>query len=114
NLSSAARAELLKRLDGVATILARTAARDTSLLTLLDPATTPGPAAQRMRLDWLLDSGAELSAEEMEIKAPQPARPAVVPEALAERQVVPPSVKRRLKANPFLAPAIREPEPPLT
>src|SRR5690606_37356735 len=33
NLSSAARAELLKRLDGVATILARTAARDTSLLT---------------------------------------------------------------------------------
>ncbi len=106
-LSTAARTELLKRLDGVATILARTAARDTSLLTLLDPATTPGPAAQRMRLDWLLDSGAQLSPEEMEIKAPEPARQtAVVPAALAERQVVPPSVKRRLKASPFLAPVL--------
>ncbi|GAB2623878.1 hypothetical protein GCM10027067_40050 [Pseudactinotalea suaedae] len=114
NLSTAARTELLKRLDGVATILARTAARDTSLLTLLDPATTPGPAAQRMRLDWLLDSGAQLSPEEMEIKAPQISRPTVVPAALADRQVVPPSVKRRLKATPFLAPAIQAPERPLT
>lgn len=109
-LSAAARTELLKRLDGVATILARTAARDTSLLTLLDPATSPGPAAQRMRLEWLLDSGAQLSPEEMEIKAPQPTRAAVVPAGLAERQVVPPSVKRRLKSNPFLAPAIRPPQ----
>src|SRR5680860_1630969 len=31
------RAELLKRLDGIAQILARTAARDTSLITLLEP-----------------------------------------------------------------------------
>lgn len=114
SLSTAARTELLKRLDGVATILARTAARDTSLLTLLDPATSPGPAAQRMRLDWLLDSGAQLTAEEMEIKAPQPSRAAVVPAVLAERQVVPPSVKRRLKASLFLAPVVLPSAAPLT
>ena len=35
-LADAARAELLKRLDGVATILAKTAARDTSLIQLLE------------------------------------------------------------------------------
>ena len=42
-LDVAARAELLKRLDGVATILAKTAARDTSLIQLLevDQATSP-------------------------------------------------------------------------
>src|SRR4029450_530393 len=35
-LGDSARAELLKRLDGVATILAKTAARDTSLIQLLE------------------------------------------------------------------------------
>ena len=50
----------------------------------------------------------------MEIKAPQTSRAAVVPAALAERQVVPPSVKRRLKANPFLAPALKPTPPPLS
>ncbi|HEV7624192.1 MAG TPA: ATP-dependent helicase, partial [Amnibacterium sp.] len=36
-LTEEARAETLKRLDGVATILAKTAARDTSLIALLEP-----------------------------------------------------------------------------
>ncbi len=36
DLTDAARAEQLKRLDGVATILAKTAARDTSLIQLLE------------------------------------------------------------------------------
>ena len=40
-LTDAERAELLKRLDGVATILAKTAARDTSLIALLEPKTPP-------------------------------------------------------------------------
>ena len=65
DISGSARTEILKRLDGVAQILARTAAQDTSLLSLLDPDTDPGPAAQRMRNDWLLESGAELSEEEL-------------------------------------------------
>ena len=43
-ITPAARTELLKRLDGVATILAKTAAHDTSLLRLLDGGTRrPGP-----------------------------------------------------------------------
>ena len=110
SLSNASRAELLKRLDGVATILARTAARDTSLITLLDADATPGPVAQRMRRDWLLESGAELSPEQLVITPPAPAAAPVVPPALAERQVLPPSVTSRLRANPFLAPDLDQPQ----
>ena len=51
-LADAARSELLKRLDGVATILAKTAARDTSLIQLLevDQAASPGRASHAPRL----------------------------------------------------------------
>ena len=104
-LSESARAELLKRLDGVATILAKTAARDTSLIQLLEADQATSPVAKRMRRDWLLESGAELAAEELVISDAAPVKDApVVPPALAERQVVPPSVEARMLANPFLAP----------
>ena len=103
-LSDAARAELLKRLDGVATILAKTAARDTSLIQLLEADQAASPVARRMRRDWLLESGAELSPDELIItETPAPAEP-VVPAALAERQVTPPQVEARHLAHPFLAP----------
>ncbi|MEO8829802.1 DEAD/DEAH box helicase [Lapillicoccus sp.] len=102
-LPGAARTELLKRLDGVATILAKTAAHDTSLLRLLDESAVPGPAAQRMRRDWLIESGAELAPEDLVIEASGPVRPAVSAE-LAAKQVVPASVPARAMANPFLAP----------
>ncbi|MBB2987975.1 DEAD/DEAH box helicase [Terracoccus luteus] len=106
-IAGATRAELLKRLDGIATILAQVASRDTSLLNLLE-ATTPGPAAQQLRLDWLLESGAQLSPEELVIQAPS--RPApLVPAGVAERAdraVMPRSVKARVMANPFLPPDI--------
>ncbi|MGW9626943.1 DEAD/DEAH box helicase [Microbacterium sp. NPDC055521] len=104
-LTDAARAELLKRLDGVATILAKTAARDTSLIQLLDADQATSPVAKRMRRDWLLESGAELAPEELVITdiAPIVQNP-VVPTALAEKQVTPPSVESRLLASPFLAP----------
>ncbi|MGC0250811.1 DEAD/DEAH box helicase [Pseudactinotalea sp. Z1748] len=108
DISSATRTELLKRLDGVATILARTAAQDTSLLNVLKDDATPSPAAQRMRRDWLLDSGKALSADEMEIKAPQVPERETVPAQLAEKQVVPASVKARIRANPFLAPDLQQ------
>ncbi|MPV49391.1 ATP-dependent helicase [Pseudactinotalea sp. HY160] len=103
-LSGNTRSELLKRLDGIATILARIAARDTSLLSLLDSQTQPGPSAQRMRNEWLLSSGAELSEEELQIKAPAPARTPVVSASLAQKQVVPAGVPKRLKARPFAPP----------
>ncbi|WP_309065219.1 DEAD/DEAH box helicase [Microbacterium sp.] len=103
-LADAARAELLKRLDGVATILAKTAARDTSLIQLLEADQATSPVAKRMRRDWLLESGAELPPEELIITDIAPVQAPVVPPALAERQVTPPSVEARQLANPFLAP----------
>ncbi|MBW1637777.1 DEAD/DEAH box helicase [Microbacterium resistens] len=104
DIADAARAELLKRLDGVATILAKTAARDTSLIQLLEADQATSPVAKRMRRDWLLESGAELPPEELVITDVAPVQAPVVPAALAERQVTPPSVESRLMANPFLAP----------
>ncbi|KZE95004.1 MULTISPECIES: DEAD/DEAH box helicase [unclassified Agromyces] len=98
-LGDAARAELLKRLDGIAQILAKTAARDTSLITLLEPDASISTVAQRFRRDWLLESGAELSEDELIIvREPEP-RPEI-----AENQVIPRSVKARQLASPFLAP----------
>ncbi|MFS0893453.1 DEAD/DEAH box helicase [Microbacterium sp. 179-I 3D3 NHS] len=99
-----ARAELLKRLDGVATILAKTAARDTSLIQLLEADQATSPVAKRMRRDWLLESGAELAPEELIIADAAPVQISPVPAAIAERQVTPPSVEARQLANPFLAP----------
>lgn len=98
-LSDANRAELLKRLDGIAQILAKTAARDTSLITLLEPDAGVSTVAQRFRRDWLLESGAELSPDELIITREPEAAPVVL-----QNQVVPQSVKARQLANPFLAP----------
>ncbi len=103
-LADAARAELLKRLDGVATILAKTAARDTSLIQLLEVDQATSPVAKRMRRDWLLESGAELAPDELIITDIAPVQVSVVPAALAERQVVPAQIESRRDANPFLAP----------
>jgi len=112
DVTDAARAELLKRLDGVATILAKTAARDTSLIQLLEVDQATSPVARRMRRDWLLESGADLAPDELIITDTAPAVTPVVPAALAERQVVPPSIESRQLANPFLEPdlSIRAPK----
>ncbi len=103
-LADSARSELLKRLDGVATILAKTAARDTSLIQLLEVDQAASPVARRMRRDWLLESGAELAPDELIITDVAPRTANVVPAALAERQVVPPTIESRQMANPFLPP----------
>lgn len=99
-LAEPARAERLKRLDGIAQILAKTAARDTSLITLLEPDASVSTVAQRFRRDWLLESGAELSADELIIVR----EPEAKPEARLENQVVPPSVRAYDRSHPFLAP----------
>lgn len=104
------RAEALKRLDGVATILAKTAARDTSLITLLEVDHATTPVAQKMRRDWLLESGTEVSPDDLIITAePTKAAETLSPE-LAEKQVLPVSVKAKLRANPFLAPDFSAPK----
>ncbi|PPI54192.1 DEAD/DEAH box helicase [Rathayibacter toxicus] len=98
-LSDAQRAEEMKRLDGIATILAKTAARDTSLIALLESEAGVTPAAQKLRRDWLLEAGAEMSSDDLLIVTeaePTPDQP--------ENQVVPPSVRARQLANPFLPP----------
>jgi SNF2 family DNA or RNA helicase len=99
SLTDAERIELIKRLDGVATILAKTAARDTSLIQLLAEDAKVSDAAQKLRRDMLIASGTELSPDELIIvKEPEPVVPAV------EKQVVPQSVRQAQMANPFLAP----------
>jgi len=104
-LSDSSRAELLKRLDGVATILAKTAARDTSLIQLLEADQATSPVARRMRRDWLLDAGVDLSPEELVIDdAPQVASAPIVPAVATERAVRPVQVDARIESNPFLAP----------
>jgi superfamily II DNA or RNA helicase len=92
------RAEQLKRLDGIALILAQTAARDTSLLSLLAEDAKVSDAARSLRRDMLKAAGMDPGPEE--VAAPEPA--AVT--AATERRVVPQSVLARQLANPFLAP----------
>ena len=104
-LNEASRAEQLKRLDGIATILAKTAARDTSLLTLLEADSTPTATAQKIRRDWLLESGTELTPDDLIITVERPQKTdSIIPPELEQKQVIPQSVKSRQLSNPFLAP----------
>ena len=96
-MSDTDRAETLKRLDGVATILAKTAARDTTLIALLESDRGASDAAKSLRRRMLEDAGLAEPEEEA------PAAP-VGTSAPVEKQVVPGSVRARQLANPFLAP----------
>ncbi|MCW2635190.1 MAG: helicase domain protein [Blastococcus sp.] len=98
NTSQARRAEQLKRLDGIATILARTAVRDSGLLALLAEDAVVSDAARSMKREMLRAVGIEPAPEQI-----APAEPAAAP-AASERRVVPQSVVSRQLANPFLAP----------
>ncbi len=101
------RAEVLKRLDGLASIMAKTAARDTSLIALLAPEAKVSDAAKALRRDMLLASGAELEPDDLLIVSePAPVAPEVA------KQVVPKSVKQAQLANPFLAPDLSALTPP--
>jgi superfamily II DNA or RNA helicase len=95
-LGEVRRTEQLKRLDGVATILAQTAARDTSLLQLLADEAVVSSSAKELKRRMLLSAG--LDAPEEETPAPRPAP------VVNERAVVPQSVISRQLADPFLAP----------
>lgn len=105
DLSNSARGELLKRLDGIATILARTATRDTSVLTLLDPEATPTRAAQEMRNEWLESVGIQPTEDQLRIVDVMPKR--VISASNAEKQVTPAGVEQRLREVSFQAPVFR-------
>jgi hypothetical protein len=98
-LSEAERTKELTRLDGIATIMAKTAARDTTLIQLLTDNAPLTPAAQEMRRAMLMEAGGELSPDDLIVVTEAPAKPVT-----EERQVVPQSVKQYQMANPFLAP----------
>jgi SNF2-related domain/Helicase conserved C-terminal domain len=91
-------AEQLKRLDGVAAILATTAVQDAGLLALLAEGSGVSDAARSLKGEMLRDLGIEPAPEEIE-----PAQTTTAP-AGPERRVVPQSVVSRQLANPFLAP----------
>jgi superfamily II DNA or RNA helicase len=93
------RSTMLKRLDGIALILAQTGTHDTSLLALLDEDAVLTDAAKALMRKLLTDAG--LEAPEFEDSTPEaPAATAPV----TERQVMPQAVVSRQLANPFLAP----------
>jgi superfamily II DNA or RNA helicase len=92
------RAEQLKRLDGIATILATTAVRDPGLLALLDEDSGVSDAARSLKLEMARDLGIEPAPEEI-----APAETAPAP-ADTELRVAPQSVISRQLANPFLSP----------
>ena len=96
--SDSHRAEQLKRLDGIATILATTAVRDAGLLALLAEDSDVSDAARSLKREMLRDLGIEPALEEI-----APAETAAAP-AGTERRVVPQSVISGQLANPFLAP----------
>nr|WP_084078092.1 DEAD/DEAH box helicase [Demequina sp. NBRC 110057] len=97
SLSTAKRDEELKRLDGLATILAKTAARDTSLLSLLAEDARVSPAAREYKDTVLKAAGREVE------EAPEPAAPSAATPA-TPKAVVPQSAISYQMANPFLAP----------
>jgi len=107
--NEARRTEHLKRLDGVATILAKTAVRDTSLLALLAEEAVVSDAAKSLKRELLIAAGVEPIPDDVT------AEPAAA-SSTTERRVVPQSVVSRHLANPFLAPDFgsaeyREPHP---
>jgi hypothetical protein len=98
------RSEQLRRLDGVATILAKTAAREPSLLALLAEDAVVSEAARTLKREMLLDAGVEAPPEETRpLEPPETARTGTGSGA-GERRVIPQSVVSRQLASPFLAP----------
>lgn len=97
--TEAHRADQLKRLDGIATILAKTAAVQPTLLALLAEDAEVSEEARDLRRRMLTQGGVEVPVEE--VAEPEAADPTAV---TATRRKVPPSVMARQLANPFLVP----------
>jgi hypothetical protein len=90
------RAEQLKRLDGIATTLAKAAVRDAALLALLDENAEVSYEAGTLTRDMMRAAGIEPEPELLPPTEPPAAEP--------RNRVVPQSVVSRQLANPFLAP----------
>jgi hypothetical protein len=108
-MSEARRSAQLKRINAIATVLARTAAGTSSLLSLLaEDAPAPDEDSAVLR-DLRREAGIEAPAR---AAAPESAEAESATSDRAERQVVPRSVISRQLANPFLAPDFSAVPPP--
>ncbi len=109
-LGEAWRTEQLKRLDGVATILAKTAALDTSVIQLLGDDAEVSEDARIQRREMYEAAGLQATPLPGDRRGDRrtdrrPERPgADGAEEPQERRTVPPSVVARQLANPFLLP----------
>ena len=95
--SEARRTEQLKRLDGIAAILGRTAVRDSTLLALLADDAVISPAAAALRSDMLASLGLA-PAEEPPAAAPEPVLPATPPSSRCCPRT-PSSPRRRARSS---------------
>jgi len=100
-LRASEREQQLRRLDGLATILAKTAARESSLLDLLAEDAVVSTAGLRLKREMQIAAGLEPDPEP---ETPQRGNGGESEGATTERKVVPQSVVSRQLANPFLAP----------
>ena len=98
----------LRRIDEIATTLARAAARDGSLLAVLTEDAEVLPATRALLRELRSAAGIAPAEEPVVPEAAQ----ALPPSPRAERQVVPQSVISRRLANPFLEPDFSAPPPP--
>ena len=96
-ITEAQRDNMMRRLDGVATNLARTAAREPSLFSLLQDDAEITDATRQLQREMQADAGFEPVPEEVtSAETPTDARP--------ERKARPQSVVAAQLANPFLTP----------
>ncbi|HEX6338367.1 MAG TPA: DEAD/DEAH box helicase [Jiangellaceae bacterium] len=100
NLSDAQRDTQMRRLDGIATILAQIAAREPSLFALLGEDAEVSDSALRLKREMQIAGGLKPDPE----LEPSPSATSL----RTERQVVPQSVVAAQLANPFLAPEFTE------
>ena len=107
-VSEGRRTEQLKRLDDIATVLARTAARDATLLALLTEDAELLPATTSLQHKMRLAAGVEPPLEPVAREAGA----AATASSAVERQVVPQSVISRRLANPFVEPDFSTAPPP--
>ena len=107
-VSEGRRTEQLKRLDDIAAVLARTAARDATLLALLTEDAELLPATTSLQHKMRLAAGVEPPLEPVAREAGA----AATASSAVERQVVPQSVISRRLANPFVEPDFSTAPPP--
>ncbi|QWC84692.1 DEAD/DEAH box helicase [Nocardioidaceae bacterium] len=104
-VSESQRGEQLKRLDGIATILAKTAARDSTLFTLLDADAEISEHAVALKRQMMTAAG---------MAAPEESAASVDDAAVvvSERRAFPASVRARMLSRPFRLPDYSAPTPP--